>query len=623
MKRSMEMKKGLISALALLLVLMSVVSCNKSGEEQVTTAATTPAAEQTTAPVDEQETTLSIVADGKTDVVIVFPGGETEIGKVSAKLRSEIYSKYKVRLETAEDRYLPADPNRAEILIGMTDRQESQSLLLELKRSRDYIIRLQGNKLVMMGQTAEGLEKAVEYFINKCMLQSEQKDTLVYDAAYDRTFEAKYKVKLTSCDGKNFNFGQIVYPAGGYQGEYYAALMLYRHLYEAGGMIMEVVPDSKPVKGTEILIGQTNRGAAAVPAEKKFNVSINKGSLQVAANDLYGYIDATSFLLNNLFSQTSLTTNLEASFSYTGDAKTVTKQTTEYRVMFQNIWGVNEVIENRDDYAAALALAYSPDIIGFNEYYNHTMDKLGVLKNTLLANGYAKAPAGNGDKGKNGESVLFYKTATLNLLEDRHILFQYTEPKSGQFINSDVTAHIGVFESKATGEKFITVAIHFESNRYNDTAESGNKFYATGVQNRKSQADVLMRALNDLKDTYGELPMILGGDYNSPAKGRTVAGQTFEDVCEYLIKQYGWKDCHTTAAQKDHESSTHGHPNFSEEHGFYTDGNYSSTSSYEASIDHIFQYGDAIEAKNFDTIMNAFASVISDHFPVLLDFNIK
>jgi len=137
------------------------------------------------------------------------------------------------------------------------------------------------------------------------------------------------------------------------------------------------------------------------------------------------------------------------------------------------------------------------------------------------------------------------------LLEERFVTFTCKNPDTGKVGASSVAAHVGVFESKKTGERFVAVAAHYESNWYNDTAQTGSKYYGTGVENRKAQVDTLMAALAALPNGYADLPMVIGGDYNSPAKGRTVAGQTFVDACQYMTSQYGWKDCQTVAKETD------------------------------------------------------------------------
>ena len=84
------MKKILVSALAILLVLMSVIGCAKEGGTDATT--TTVDAQTTTHPAEDVKTTLDIVVDGKSDVTIVFPEGNNEISLLGSKLRNEIYS---------------------------------------------------------------------------------------------------------------------------------------------------------------------------------------------------------------------------------------------------------------------------------------------------------------------------------------------------------------------------------------------------------------------------------------------------------------------------------------------------------------------------------------------------
>jgi len=636
------MKRFFVSALAFLLVLMSVVSCAKSGETEETTAQTTvgtttesqttaPAPEEPLPPAQEEEKVLTFVADGKSDYVIIYPKFDTTCKTQAEQLQGWIEKAYGVKLPVSDDIAATNNEDACEILVGKTNRVATTQVSEKLGREQDYACCVVGNKLVLLGFSSSITQKAVNSFYASYL--SNVKDAtkpMEIPATLYRVVEGSYGVSVGFCAGKPLAKFNIVYPKSTVNGEQYLANQLKAHL-KKGKMELGIKTDAVTANTKEIRIGVVNRLEKETAAAGEFTVSVKNGNLHIVANDFLGYLAAETYLTKTLFGANTAKDILQEGFRYTGKVvSNAPAQTAEYRVMFQNIWGVGEHIANRDDFVVAMVMDYSPDVVGFNEYYNNKMDDAGTIKQSLTANGYAKAPAGNRENGQNGESVLYYKTSTMKLLEDKFVTFQVKSPTTGSVSMSSVAAHIGVFESKQTGDRFIAIAVHYESNWQDGfNSATGSDFYVTGCENRKNQVDTLMSALEPLQAKYGNLGIVMGGDYNSPATGRTatVKGEPNkvkqEDACEYLIRQYGWKDCHSAAEKADNDSSTHGYPVYDSATGTYVKGNYDKNGTYPGSIDHIFQHGDSVESKVFDTLTDDFTTVISDHSPVMLDFNIK
>ena len=163
------MKKITALFLALLMLLPSLLACNGTAPEETTepdvSAETTP--EVTEAPVPMG---LLLASNGATDYVIVRSEDcQTFVIDAMQDLRKAVENKYGVSLKPQDDwvkgikdgeAYDSATP---EILIGATNRRESQEVLATLQPG-EYTIRVSGNKLVIVGTTDFLTGKAVEEF---------------------------------------------------------------------------------------------------------------------------------------------------------------------------------------------------------------------------------------------------------------------------------------------------------------------------------------------------------------------------------------------------------------------------------------------------------------------------
>jgi len=617
------MKKHLAFFLALLFLLTALAGCNKSGATEETTPAETtaqvPAEEQTTVPApevilppaEEEEKSLTVVADGKSEYVILYPKNDAVCKAQAEQLQGWFEAAYGVTLPVAEDASVACAAEACEILIGATNRSESAQLYARVGRPQDYACCVIGNKIVLIGYDSAITQKAVNSFYGTYLATvRDVAKPLLVSASFERIVEGSYNIQLGYCAEMPLAKFNIIYPKDAIKGELYAVNLLRAHLYYEGKMKLTAKSDAGLATTKEIRIGAVNRTEKESAGEDEFVISVKNGNLYVVANDFYGYLAATKYLTETLFSPATPKDTLCEGFRYTGKVKDkIPEQTAEYRVMFYNVWCWGTAVRERDDHVVALVTGYSPDVVGFNEYSNQIMDAEGTIKNLLAKNGYGKAPAGNNGSG---ESVLFYKTATTTLIEDR-----YMELVHGN------TAHIGVFESKLTGERYMAISVHFVDNIKDDTAETGSYYYSNGVRKRKEQVDSLMLLIHALTEKYGELPIIMGGDFNSPAVGRTMLGEKFVDACEHLVEKYGFEDSLDAATVSDYVESTHPYPIHDAVLGYFKPSGYYSDRTYVTAIDHIYQRGDAIDAQFYDTLDNDFTCAISDHFPVILDFNLK
>jgi len=539
---------------------------------------------------------LMLLQKGKMEYAIVYPMNNMDAKAQAQILRERIRDVYGVLPVLRDDNITKPDTQTKEILVGATNRTETTKTCFELKRMGDYLCRAVGNKLVLAGKTPDALKQSVTYFMENFLGEEQSGDELIYSVQKDFFYSSTYAINLVECDGAHLADFRLVYPKDSAKGEYYVALNLRRHLYHEAGMDIPVVDDSTPVCGREIRIGAVKReGVAPAAEEGKFSVSVIDGNLWISAADLFGFLDATTYLTDTLFVPSNATP-IAKSFFHSASAAKPSPRSAEYRVMFHNCWGLDEEadgyhIANRDEYAAALYLTYAPDVLGLNEFWPE-MRKAGVLKETLEANGYAEVVTAH------VENVMpvFYKPDKLRVIEAHYESYGSDMSKGATMV---------VFEMLDTQERFIVCCTHLSANLPD---------YASGEFWRRQHVEQMMKRLKIMMDKHPDLTVLVGGDYNA---------NTGMEACKLLRETYGFDDCHDLVAERDNVCSMYGYPFYDEALKYYYQGNDDPSATDRWSIDHIFRLGDDILPVTYDIIKNEYSTLVSDHAPIMMDFNLR
>ncbi len=189
--------KKLISLTSLLLAVLFVLTgCNVTGPSDTETTTAEPTAPAVTDPPAPTE--LVLAENGATEYKIIraMKAGATVIDAMQA-LRAKIKNLYSTDIVPAEDfvkgysaenPYESADP---EILIGNTNRKESQEVLATLEKG-EWRICVVGNKLVMIGYTDILTETAVKEFVKAQVKDRGEKLSVPTD------FELSGKIEYTA-----------------------------------------------------------------------------------------------------------------------------------------------------------------------------------------------------------------------------------------------------------------------------------------------------------------------------------------------------------------------------------------------------------------------------------------
>ncbi|MBE6607181.1 MAG: hypothetical protein E7633_01305 [Ruminococcaceae bacterium] len=115
----------------------------------------------------------------------------------TANLKKTILSEIGLELTVTVDWYNPnnaPDPNAKEILIDKTNRKESEEALAKLEgRPEDsYIVEITENKIVIVGKSATGTMRGIQYFANTYVLSSEEANKIEISAG--KSFIKDYDV---------------------------------------------------------------------------------------------------------------------------------------------------------------------------------------------------------------------------------------------------------------------------------------------------------------------------------------------------------------------------------------------------------------------------------------------
>ena len=151
-----------------------------------------------------------------------------------------------------------ADDGSREILIGLTNREESIATKDTLKTYLDFTVAVLGNKIVIYANTEDRLEDAIQYFFT-CLIEMDDgvyfvPTSLIYTDTYDN-----YTFSNFTITRKNINTFSIVIPSSATRNETELAEALQLWIAENTGVMLSIKKDNEPAAENEIIIGKSNR----------------------------------------------------------------------------------------------------------------------------------------------------------------------------------------------------------------------------------------------------------------------------------------------------------------------------------------------------------------------------
>lgn len=298
------MKKRILTFMLALSLLFTLLSC-KNQENSETDAPDESISEE----AEKAENDISVngvLLSGETPYRIVFTEGKKSYAnKIFDKLvaldsvNAHTAGFYKTVLDTSV-----ADDGTPEILIGLTNREESASAKAALPTYLDYSITVSENKISIFANTDERLEDAINHFIS--LLITEQDKYVVYsgETSVINSYE-KYRydsLKISDADVKDYS---IVLPASADDAHKSFATTLKNWIAESIGAELKILTDADAEGEKEILIGSTSRSLDATVASElnavegnEFYAKLSGKKLIISAKNSSGYTKAFNALKN-------------------------------------------------------------------------------------------------------------------------------------------------------------------------------------------------------------------------------------------------------------------------------------------------------------------------------------
>jgi uncharacterized repeat protein (TIGR02543 family) len=363
------------------------------------------------------------------------------------------------------------------------------------------------------------------------------------------------------------------------------------------GANLEIVPDSEPESSYEILVGSTSRQASRdvytaydrpnvyytikPVGDKLLIVSQGKMSADKAEDAFEGYMNGLSGL--------EIGTGLDLSGDCKAEAFAVSPVDTNMKVMQSNILFPSPEFVNgysfqkRAELAADIYLATLPDIITFNEYLNDISYRITdlikdyyTIDKAPFENVYDLSGLDDPRLGSYHETPIAYRTGKYEVIDSGYRLY------GGELVYFHHHTW-GLFKELATDRVFLV-----SNNHYGDQSMPGGKFTFFAEQT--------IHRVNELLAKFGEIPVILSGDWyfwKGHAPYDLVTQNGYLDATDNAQVQYtpGYGTFHTVGIGETHRVNE----------------------------DLIFYHPSHFTALTHRVYVNDSAINTSDHYPVLVD----
>lgn len=148
----MKLFKSILSLSLVFLLIFTLASCKDTSQDPADTSVTT-----TTPPPTIEDLDLS-------NATIIYPQGASDsVFSAANKLKKDILDKYGLKIDMKKDSMVKESPDACEILIGRTNRTETEALSKDLGKD-EYRMEVVNKKLVIAGGSEYATKVAVDKF---------------------------------------------------------------------------------------------------------------------------------------------------------------------------------------------------------------------------------------------------------------------------------------------------------------------------------------------------------------------------------------------------------------------------------------------------------------------------
>ena len=283
-----------------------------------------------------------------------------------------------------------------------------------------------------------------------------------------------------------------------------------------------------------------------------------------------------------------------------------TERSGEWRGLFGNVLFDDLQIKpnsERNRLCVNLLTQYAPDFIAMQECGPYLREPCGQddIAVLMARSGYEETvPHVVRNPDRTNYTPIFYRKDRLRVLESAYHHYRHQAPGISADDRSSKGMTWAVVEHGNRGGRLILINTHFCTQ--SDVP-------------RLLQAKEMMHICQELRRRYPNVPVLLGGDFNT-----VLASMTYR----WCIEQ-GFEDCiFISENQSPRYCAHHPYPQFDREFGMMVP-NGDVGGSFEQSVDHILYLGEnaRIRVYRYGMITNRLARSYSDHCPIWVDFCIE
>ena len=248
------MTKRILIFILISSMLLSLIACNNNPPQE------TDGSPSDTTVNGESESIDGILLSGESRYRIIFPDGKKSFAlTVQDKLLAlDPASVGKIGYyQTTLDTKL-ADDGSPEILIGLTNRAESQKAKDALGSYLDYSITVSGNKIAIYANTDKRLEEAVNKFVS--LIEKAQNKHVVYkgEKSITNSYTDYIYSSLKLADDNICDFSIVISTSADDTQKGFAS-NLQAWIATNTGSSPAIITDAEPESKKEIIIGKTSR----------------------------------------------------------------------------------------------------------------------------------------------------------------------------------------------------------------------------------------------------------------------------------------------------------------------------------------------------------------------------
>ncbi len=408
------------------------------------------------------------------------------------KLRAAMEERFGISIAMRDDFIRESSQINAvgelEILIGDTNREESRAVYRELRKDRDYEIRLCGQKVVLASLSKEGLILAVQSLIDRL---PEAGSAYFFRKDMELSVKGDYVLEELLLNGADISSYKVVYEDNAVCRSL-ASQVTELVRKRSGYVLPQEAADGELLTGACILIGDTGAG---LPADwdsscEGYYAGASGANLLLYGAEVPQTCRAVELLLNALETVDPNTASIEIRNG------TVLCANTAMTSMSFNLL-VSNCTPERIERVLTMIRKHMPDTLGVQEASETWMEAL----RQGLGEEYAPVGVGRDSGGKGEHSAIFYRTACFTVVESGTKWLSSTpdvvSKVEGSICNRVFT--YAILRRNSDEKQFLCI------NTHTDHTKDGNV--------RLEQVKVLMEFVKH----YSDLPVVISGDFNDTA----------------------------------------------------------------------------------------------------------